>query len=103
MERIRDYQGTEVRLTSERLGHIRTHPEMVDLVSRIPDVLSHPDQVLRSRSDPDVRLFYQFAEITLVGEKWLCVVVKSSTDDAFVLTAYLTDKPKRGEREWPKP
>jgi hypothetical protein len=38
---------------------------------------------------------------TRVGDKWLCVVVKISEDDAFVVTAYLTNRPKRGELLWP--
>jgi hypothetical protein len=33
--------------------------------------------------------------------KWLCVVVKYAENDAFVVTAYLTDKPKAGEDLWP--
>jgi hypothetical protein len=37
----------------------------------------------------------------LVGGKWLCVVVKYEENDAFVVTAYLTDKPKAGEDLWP--
>jgi len=40
---------------------------------------------------------------TRVGDKWLCVVVKSGALDSFVLTAYLTDKPKKGIQLWPKP
>lgn len=32
---------------------------------------------------------------------YLCVVVKYAANDAFVLTAYLTDKPKKGEQLWP--
>ena len=36
-----------------------------------------------------------------MGEKLLCVVVKVlREDDAFVLTAYLTDRLKRGEVIW---
>jgi hypothetical protein len=37
-----------------------------------------------------------------VGGKWLCVVVKYVENDAFVVTAYLTDTPKAGEDLWPK-
>ena len=48
-----------------------------------------------------VRLFYEFYAQTLLGGKWLCVVVKYTEDDAFVVTAYLTDKPKTGEDLWP--
>jgi hypothetical protein len=41
------------------------------------------------------------AEPECVG-KWLCVVVKYLPDDAFVITAYLTDTVKAGEIVWPK-
>jgi hypothetical protein len=61
-----------------------------------------PDQLVRrSRSDAAVRLFYEFYAQTIVGGKWLCVVVKYVENDAFVVTAYLTDKPKPGEDLWP--
>ena len=36
-----------------------------------------------------------------MGDKWLCAVVRYADNDAFVLTAYLTDRPKKGERIWP--
>lgn len=65
-------------------------------------VLRQPQLVRRSRSDTTVRLFYEFYARTLVGGKWLCVVVKYEEKDAFVVTAYLTDKPKTGEDLWPK-
>lgn len=35
-----------------------------------------------------------------MGEKFLCVVVEVLEGDAFVLTAYLTDKIKEGEMLW---
>jgi len=37
-----------------------------------------------------------------VGDKWLCVVVKYGTNDAFVVTAYLTDQLKKGAQLWPR-
>ena len=64
-------------------------------------VLRQPQLVRRSRSDAAVRLFYEFYGQTLVGGKWLCIVVKYAENDAFVVTAYLTDKPKTGEDLWP--
>jgi hypothetical protein len=39
---------------------------------------------------------------TRVGDKHLCVVVKVQEEDAFVVTAYLTDKAKKGKLLWPK-
>ena len=64
-------------------------------------LLTAPQTVRRSLSDDAVRLFYDFYARTIVGGKWLCVVVKSLEDDALVVTAYLTDKPKTGDILWP--
>ena len=46
-------------------------------------------------------LYYRYYVGTMVGDKYLCVVVKVLPADAFVLTAYLTDKVKRGVQLWP--
>jgi hypothetical protein len=70
--------------------------------TEIERVLREPQLVRRSSSDEAVRLFHGFYPETLVGGKWLCVVVKYITNDTFVITAYLTDKPKSGEDLWPK-
>lgn len=59
-------------------------------------------QVIQSASDPDAHLYYRYYVATLVGGKFLCVVVKLAQDDAFVLTAYLTDKRKKGVVVWPR-
>ena len=99
---LRDYQGREVRLTEERLAHIHEHAEMVGLDEAIADTLSRPTLVIESISDPLAALNYRFYVGTRVGDKWLCIVVKYAELDAFVLTAYLTDKPKRGIQLWPK-
>ena len=101
MKTLKDCFGRKVRLTDERLAHILEHPEMKDMATQIRRVLVHPQLVRRSRSDEAVRLFYEFYAQTIVGGKWLCVVVKYAEDDAFVVTAYLTDKPKAGEDLWP--
>ena len=74
---------------------------MKDMGAEIERVLRQPQLVRRSRSDTAVRLFYEFYAQTIVGGKWLCVVVKYAENDAFVVTAYLTDKPKAGENLWP--
>lgn len=101
MRTITDCFGHGVRLTDERLQHILEHAEMREMSAEIERVLGSPQHVRRSRSDTAVRLFYEFYAQTIVGGKWLCVVVKYAADDAFVVTAYLTDKPKTGEDLWP--
>jgi len=102
MKTIQDCFGHTVRLTDERMAHILEHPEMSGMGAEIERVLTEPQTVRRSRSDDTVRLFYEFYAQTIVGGKWLCVVVKYLEDDAFVVTAYLTDKPKTGDSLWPK-
>ncbi len=102
MKIICDCFGRSVRLTDERVAHILQHQEMAEMESEIERVLQAPAEVRVSRSDNTVQLFYEFYAKTMVGGKWLCVVVKCPPDDAFVVTAYLTDQLKVGEVIWPK-
>jgi len=101
MKTLTDCFGNKIRLTDERLSHILKHPEMASMGREIERVLREPQLVRRSRSDEAVRLFYEFYAQTVVGGKWLCVVVEYVPKQAFVVTAYLTDKPKAGEDLWP--
>jgi hypothetical protein len=101
MKTLQDCFGRNVRLTDERLTHILERPEMKQMGRELEKVLRQPQLCRRSRSDDAVRLFYELYEQTMVGGKWLCVVVKYEENDAFVVTAYLTDRPKPGEELWP--
>jgi hypothetical protein len=102
MKVIRDCFGHSVRLTEERLAHILEHAEMAGMEDELERTLQTPSEVRLSRSDDQVKLFYEFYAQTRVGGKWLCVVVKYLPDDAFVITAYLTGTLKAGETVWPK-
>ncbi|WP_447969530.1 hypothetical protein [Nitrospira sp. M1] len=102
MKTIHDCFGRSVRLTDERIAHILQHQEMAGMEAEIERVLQSPAEVRISRSDKTVELFYEFYAQTRVGAKFLCVVVKYPPDDAFVVTAYLTDQLKAGETIWPK-
>ncbi len=66
---------------------------MNEMKAEIVRVLTATQIFRRSLSDDDVRLFYAFYPETIVGGKWLCVVVQYLLSNAFVVTAYLTDKP----------
>ena len=74
---------------------------MSEMMGAVERAISQPQIARRSTSDANVRLFYEFHPKTIVGGKWLCVVVKYTEADAFVVTAYVTDKPKAGEDLWP--
>lgn len=101
MKVLHDFQGLAIRLTDERRGHILEHPEMVDMEPAIEETLQDPERVVQSLSDPAVHLYYRFYFRTVVGGKFLCAVVKMGEAGAFLLTAYLTDRIKKGERLWP--
>ena len=101
MNLLKDYQGRDVRMTDERLQHILEHPEMAGLEVALEETLHQPQFVIQSEIDPAAKLSYRFYVGTRVGDKWLCVVVKYTPDDAFVVTAYLTDKLKKGRQLWP--
>lgn len=102
MRILRDHQGLNIRLTEERLAHILEHPEMRGMEQAIEETLLHPERVVQSFSDPQARLYYRFYFGTMVGDKYLCVVVKVADSAAFVLTAYLTDRIKKGVLVWPR-
>ena len=75
---------------------------MIGFEARIEETLGRPEQVVQSLGDDQVRLYYRYYPATPVSAKFLCVVVKTGRNDSFVVTAYLTDKVKRGETLWPR-
>ncbi|ASC71103.1 hypothetical protein XM38_020530 [Halomicronema hongdechloris C2206] len=103
MRVLSDHQNRAIRLTDERLAHILDHSEMDGLEPQIEIVLQQPETVCQSNTDLQVQLYYRYYEQTAVGAKWLCVVVKHLADDAFIITAYLTDRIKQGVVLWPNP
>src|SRR5438552_17558341 len=100
MKTFHDLDGLAIRLTDERRRHIFEHPEMTEMEASIEETLRDPESVVQSLSDAAVRLYYRFYFRTVVGGKFLCVVVKMGEAGAFVLTAYLTDRIKKGDRLW---
>ncbi len=101
MKWFRDIHNRHIRLTKERQDHFENdHPEMFGQINKIEETLSKPDIIVRSQTDSDVELFYRHYDTTPVTDKYLCVVVKVLNDDVFIVTAYFTDKIKRGEIIW---
>ena len=94
-----DYQGVPIRMPAERLAHVfETHEYMIGLEWAIRETLEQPKAVVGSTSDPEqVRLHYRRFDVPVIEGRYICVVVKVQEDDAFVLTAYITDNLKSGE------
>ena len=103
MELTEGIYGRKVRVSDERLAHIAdNHPEMKDQIPKIEETLRLPDEVVESNTDSNVELYYRKYDKTLVGEKYLCVILKVRENDVFMLTAYFTDTIKRGLTVWKK-
>lgn len=98
---LRDFHSREIRLTDERLAHILKHPEMQGQEQRTAETLLTPHLVILSYHDPTVHLYHKLFEETPVTRKYLVVVVRYLEWDAFVITAFFTDKEKKGVGIWP--
>jgi hypothetical protein len=75
---------------------------MVGQEDNIAQTLIEPDVVVQSDSDGEVRLYHRRYNHQVIGDKHLCVVVKWRHEDRFLLTAFFTDKVKRGAVLWMK-
>jgi hypothetical protein len=64
----------------------------------VQDALQTPDEIRRSRSDPNVYLFYR---LEFPG-RWICAVAKRLNYEGFLVTTYPTDAIKEGEQIWRK-
>ena len=99
---LKDVWGNSVNLAKERMTHLLEHPEIRGQEAKIGETLLEPEVVIQSQTDYTVRLFHRFYRRLRIGDKYLCVVVKYTRDDVFIITAYFTDKVKRGEVLWEK-
>lgn len=100
---IQDYQGQSVQFTVGAWQHIvGEHPEMAALQAEAIATVQFPDIVRGSNRNPRRwRLSYKWFDRTPVGDKWICAVVKYlDNGEAFVATAYATDRIKSGATLW---
>jgi len=102
MPYVTDFQGRTIRLTEERWQHISEHPEMTGMRDAVETTLRSPEVVVQSLIGERTQLYYRYYHRTMVGGKYVCVVVVTGRDDAFVVTAYLTDRIKKGDILWRK-
>jgi hypothetical protein len=59
---------------------------------------SQRDEIRRSRSDPNIYLFYKFQR----EKRWLCAIIRQLNGEGFLITTYPTDTIKEGETVWQK-
>jgi hypothetical protein len=97
----RDVWGVDIRVTGERLEHVRRHPELAGQKHLIALTLAEPEFVLVSERDPNVRIYDRRFRLVSIGEKHLWVVVKWHAQDAFLLSSHFTDRRRKGIQLWP--
>jgi hypothetical protein len=92
--------GFQVHVTHDYWKIITTikHPVMAGRETFVQEVLANPDEIRLSKRDSSVYLFYKAEN----DKRWVCAVTKRLTGDGFLITTYLTDAIKEGERIWPK-
>lgn len=89
--------GKTVELTAERKKHIFLfHPDLKPYFESIKVVLSEPNDIRISKSDPKALLFYKYFDTILDG-KYIMVGVKTN-GRWYILTSYLTNKILSGEK-----
>lgn len=74
------------------------HPIMAGQEIEVKLTLTQPDQISRSRSDPNVYLFYRLQR----EKRWICAVARRLNGEGFLITTYPTDAIKEGEIVWQK-
>lgn len=103
MHTFSDRNGRQIRLSEEREEHLKSeHPEMNNQLNSMALTLIEPDRIIRSRTDDEVELHYRLFKTTPVTRKHLCIVVKTSDADSFIITVYFTDTVKKGDVLWEK-
>jgi hypothetical protein len=93
--------GYVVVLTRNRWREIVRfkHPAVADYQNEARRCVSSPNLVRSSTKDPNVHLCY----LELEPQKHLCVVIAPGDGaERFVVTAYLTARPKQGDELWKK-
>jgi len=90
---VHSRNGIPVRLTEERWQHIvRRHPEMDSQRERVLETLAEPDMI--QQGDFGEVLAVRFYSETPLTRKFLVVAYREiSSEDRFILTAYLTSRP----------
>ena len=99
---IIDILGNKIVLSKNSFEHIVSREEMASQEEKIKETLKFPDIIKLSKYDKRTFLYYRFFEDSLVGAKYLVVIVKKLQKESFIVTSFYTDKIKVGDLLWQK-
>lgn len=92
--------GVTIRTTKDYWQHIITikHPSVAKYEFEVKGSLKDPDSIRRSKQDRRVHLYYKS-----IGKLYICAVADHiTTNEGYLITAYLTDRIKEGEQIYVK-
>lgn len=93
------FLGKKIAVTEQHWNYIvdMKHPIMRGMEAEVIETLKHPEEVRKSKKDPNTYLYYK-----MFNTKFFCVVCKHLNERGFIITTYMTDKIKEGELVWRK-
>lgn len=97
---VRTPLGVKIRTTKAYWKRIVTlkHPSIAKYETQVKDALKNPVEIRRSKQDPKVHLYYGN-----IGDLYVCAVADHLNNiNGYVITAYLTDRIKEGEKIYVK-
>lgn len=92
--------GKKIRTTKRYFEFITQfkHPELKDRLEEVLKTITEVDKVRRAQEHPEIYLYYR-----KINKHWICAVVRHLNNDGFLITSYITEKPKRkGEKICPE-
>lgn len=92
----------KIILTEENRSHILNRPELLNQEDKIEETLLNPELIKKSVSDDKVVIYYKRYQKTPVTSKYMAVVVKLTDKENFIISAYFTDRIKKGDLLWEK-
>lgn len=84
--------GKRIRVTKRHWDTIvKKHESVAGLGEQVKETLQDPQYIRTSKEDEKVLLYY-----APYGKYYLCVVCRHLDGEGFIITAYLTDRIKKG-------
>lgn len=87
--------GKRIRVTKDYWNKIieTKHRLMKGKENLVKETLENPEEIRRSRKDLNVYLYYK-----KIDENYNCVIAKHLNGNGFIITTYITDRIKAGEK-----
>lgn len=85
--------GINIRLTDERWAHIvESHDYMAGNLDLVLETIENPDCIVQGKKNELIAVRHY--PKTSISEKNMVVAYRETTDDGFVITAFMTSRPE---------